>query len=195
MKETDSRTSDSSFGTLSPDLSIVNLVGTFELGVELDLLELSKDLEAKYEPEVYPSMVYKAQNELSILVPTSGNIVLVGVETPAELKQGLNEFLEKLSELGIELDVDSSNIEIQNIVANGNLNKEIDLTALSIGLGLEDTEYEPEQFPGVIYRSNSSVILIFGSGKFVITGADNIYSVNSAYNNIREELTELGLIN
>jgi len=195
MNETDCRTSDSSFGTLSPDLFIVNLVGTFELGVELDLLELSKDLEAKYEPEVYPSMVYKAQNELSILVPTSGNIVLVGVETPAELKQGLNEFLEKLSELGIELDVDSSNIEIQNIVAKGNLNKEIDLTALSIGLGLENTEYEPEQFPGVIYRSNSSVILIFASGKFVITGADNVYSVNSAYDNIREELTELGLIN
>lgn len=195
MKETDCRTSDFSFRTLSPDLSIVNLVGTFELGVELDLLELSKDLESKYEPEVYPSMVYKAQNELSILVPTSGNIVLVGVETPAALKQGLNEFLKKLSELGIGLDADSSNIEIQNIVAKGDLNKEIDLTALSIGLGLENTEYEPEQFPGIIYRGDSSVILIFGSGKFVITGADNVHSINSAHNSIREELTGLGIIN
>lgn len=67
MKEINCRISDSTFGTLSSDLSIVNLVGTLELGVELDLLELSKDLEATYDPDAYLSMVYKAQNELSLL--------------------------------------------------------------------------------------------------------------------------------
>ncbi len=195
MKETNCGAFDFSSEALSSDLSIVNLVGTFELGIELDLSQLSDDLDAKYEPENYPSMVYKAQNGLSLLVPTSGNAVLVGCQTFEGLKEGLNEFLEKISELGIELDVDISSIEVQNIVAKGHLNQEVDLNALTIGLGLENTEYEPEQFPGLIYRIESVVVLIFGSGNFVITGANNIDSINSAYDNIRKELIKLGLIN
>lgn len=111
------------------------------------------------------------------------------------MKEGLNESLEKLSELGVDLDVDNPNIEIQNIVVKGNFNKKIDLTTLSIGLGLENTEYEPEQFLGIIYRANSSVVLIFGSGSFIILGADNIRSINSTGDNIREKLIELDVIN
>ena len=193
MKETDCGTSEFCFNILSSDLSVVNLVGTLELGIELDLLELSEGLGATYEPEEYSSMVYKAQNGLSILVPTSGNIVLVGIQTISGLKKGLNEFLENISELGIKLDPDISNMEIQNIVAKGHLDSEIDLTALSIGLGLENAEYEPEQFPGLIYRVESAVVIIFGSGKFVITGADDTRSINFAYEKIRNDLSELSL--
>lgn len=54
----------------------------------------------------------------------------------------------------------------------GDLGQPVDLSAVSILLGLESTEYEPEQFPGLIYRPQESpfVLLIFASGKVVITG-------------------------
>ena len=62
-------------------------------------------------------------------------------------------------------------IKIQNIVASANLESTLNLEA--VALELEDTEYEPEQFPGLVYRLSDPkvVLLLFGSGKVVCTGA------------------------
>jgi len=60
---------------------------------------------------------------------------------------------------------------IQNMVASANLHGSIDLeTAADI---LENVMYEPEQFPGLIYRMAvpKTVLLLFASGKLVCTGA------------------------
>ena len=62
-------------------------------------------------------------------------------------------------------------IKIQNIVASANLQSTLNLEA--VALELENTEYEPEQFPGLVYRLSDPkvVLLLFGSGKVVCTGA------------------------
>lgn len=67
---------------------------------------------------------------------------------------------------------DGPTITAQNIVVSGDLGETFNLNAIVIGLGLEAIEYEPEQFPGPVYRleETSVVALLFGSGKTVITG-------------------------
>ena len=39
-----------------------------------------------------------------------------------------------------------------------------------VALRMEHVEYEPEQFPGLIYRGDTGTALIFSSGKVILTG-------------------------
>ena len=87
-------------------------------------------------------------------------------------------------------------VEIQNIVATGDLKTDINLNRAAIYLSFEKVEYEPEQFPGLVYRLEEPkvVALLFGSGKVVCTGAKNISDIDAAVNIIIEELRSIGLI-
>ena len=85
-------------------------------------------------------------------------------------------------------------IEVQNIVASSDLEQSINLNAIAISLGLERVEYEPEQFPGLVYRLDEPkvVLLLFGSGKLVCTGARKPQDVEDAVNKITIELRSAG---
>ncbi len=71
-------------------------------------------------------------------------------------------------------------IDIQNIVASGNLNRSLDLN--KIAYNIDETEYNPEQFPGLVYKLVNSKItfLLFGTGKIVCTGAKNVEEIDEA---------------
>jgi len=86
---------------------------------------------------------------------------------------------------------------IQNVVCTAELGKSLNLNALAIGLGLEKTEYEPEQFPGLIYRSADfdSVVLLFASGRIVITGSPDLDSAERTFRMLSEEVTDILNIN
>ncbi|MCK5260716.1 MAG: TATA-box-binding protein, partial [Thermoplasmatales archaeon] len=87
-------------------------------------------------------------------------------------------------------------IVIQNIVATSDLGGELNLSEVAISLGLENVEYEPEQFPGLVYRIREPKVamLLFGSGKIVCAGARKIEDVSKAVEKLSEELTSLGLL-
>ena len=87
-------------------------------------------------------------------------------------------------------------ITVQNIVASANLHAQLNLIAIAQAIGLEKIEYEPEQFPGLVYRLDEPkvVILLFGSGKLVCTGARKAEQVNEAIEKIIEELNAKRLL-
>lgn len=76
------------------------------------------------------------------------------------------------------------------MVAVGTIDAEIDLNELSIELGLENIEYEPEQFPGLVYRPSDTncVLLVFGSGKVVITGGRSVEEDTDAFEKLRNRI-------
>jgi transcription initiation factor TFIID TATA-box-binding protein len=84
--------------------------------------------------------------------------------------------------------------EIVNIVASGNLAGLIDLEQTAYSLS--KTMYEPEQFPGLIYRVDDPkvVFLIFASGKIVCTGGRKEEDVFKTIKNLHQELKKNGLI-
>lgn len=169
------------------DLEIVNIVATIDFDREFDLTKLSCDLNASYEPERYPSMVFKLKDGGSILLPTSGKAVLTGAKSADHLSNGLNEFLFDLENLGISIQLKDSDLLIRNIVVTGRIsNNKLNLPSLAIDLGLENTEFEPEQFPGLIYRLDDIVALLYANGKFVITGSSNVESINSVYEELKK---------
>lgn len=181
---------------LAETVKIENVVTSSDLGCDLDLDALSEDLpEAQYNVEQFPGLIYRASDpKVTILVFRSGKIVCTGSQAVGEAEQALNDLLDTFDEIGLEY----SNPEatVQNIVGVADLEEPLNLNAIAIGLGLGNTEYEPEQFPGLVYRmeDHPTVALLFGSGKMVITGGKKTADVDSGVARVYEELEEYNLI-
>ena len=73
------------------------------------------------------------------------------------------------------------------------VNPKVESKPLDFPLAFDKVEYEPEQFPGLIYRLDypKVVCLIFGSGKMVITGARHKDEILEAVEIIQDELADL----
>jgi len=81
---------------------------------------------------------------------------------------------------------------VQNYVCSGELDQRLNLNALAVGRGLEKTEYEPEQFLGLIYRpeGGEGVVLLFATGKVVITGCRSVESAEEILTSSTETVSE-----
>lgn len=171
-------------------IEVVNVSGSFEIKGEFDLPSLAEDLpNAEHDAENNQSLIYRGESAL-VLLPRGGRVSIVRANTPEAIRDGIEEFASELRDLGLNRDY--SNIQVENIVATANLGTELNLNAVTLSLGLEKTEYEPEQFPGVIYRpEGGAVILIFSSGKIVITAAVTYKDAMDAYNTVRDDLSAL----
>jgi transcription initiation factor TFIID TATA-box-binding protein len=176
-------------------ITIENLVASTSLGVELDLERIAVvSDEIEYEPEQFPGLVLHLEEpKIAALIFGSGKIVVTGAKSIDDVEMAVAIIIEMIESAGIKVP-ENPKIELQNIVASTNLNAELNLDAIAIGL--DRTEYEPEQFPGLVYRLEDPkvVILLFGSGKVVCTGAKNPEDVELAVDIISEKLTNLGLL-
>jgi transcription initiation factor TFIID TATA-box-binding protein len=178
-------------------LEIQNVVASTAIGQELDLQSLAMDLKGvDFDPDNFPGLVYRTQNpHAAALIFRSGKIVCTGAESVPDVHEAIEVVFEKLSALGIEVR-ENPDIEVQNIVTSGDLGEKLNLNAIAIGLGLENTEYEPEQFPGLVYRLDEPgvVVLLFGSGKTVITGGKEPEDAEAATEVLISQLTDLNLL-
>ena len=82
-------------------------------------------------------------------------------------------------------------IKIENVVASTDIKKTISLDKLLTVL--ESSEYEPEQFPGLVYRLAEPKVafLLFASGRAVCAGANTLDAVKEAVKRLKKKLTEL----
>ncbi|AEN06593.1 TATA-box-binding protein [Halolamina sp.] len=178
-------------------ISIENVVASTGIGLELDLQSVAMDLEgADYDPEQFPGLVYRTEEPKSAaLIFRSGKIVCTGAKSTDAVHESLGIVFDELRKLDIPVE-DGPEITVQNIVSSADLGESLNLNAIAIGLGLENIEYEPEQFPGLVYRLEEPdvVALLFGSGKLVITGGKTPADAEDAIDVISERLTDLGLL-
>src|SRR5438132_10645516 len=153
---------------------IENVVASTSLGRELDLKAIALALGgSEYEPEQFPGLIYRIKEpKTAILLFRSGKVVCTGAKSLENVKTAIDLVAKQIEAAGIPIKKNPV-IEVQNIVASSDLGTEINLNAIAISLGLEKVEYEPEQFPGLVYRIAvpTGVVLLFGSGKLVRTGA------------------------
>ena len=175
-------------------VEVVNIVATSEIGEDIDLKKIAKLDGVKYNPRVFPGAVLRiSQPKAAILVFRSGRIVCTGTKRIEDARIAVEKAVKIISDMGIK--VECSGIRIQNVVASADLGSEINLNALAIGF-LERIEYEPEQFPGLVYRLDNPrvVILVFSTGKIVIVGCKNIDEVERAVENVYKSFSSLGII-
>lgn len=171
-------------------LSIVSIVGTGDLGVELDLGAVANDLDCylcQYNPDKFAGLYLKFYEDApAISVYRSGSFSIRGASEYNELSENNELLINSLNDL--DIDVSHAEISITNIVHTGDLGQHLNLNELAIKFGLDSVEYEPEQFPGLVYRLDKGVSLIFSSGKIVLTGFTKKESAEKAYQQIKSEL-------
>jgi len=121
--------------------------------------------------------------------------VCTGAKSLEYVKTAIDLVAKQIGAAGIPV-TKNPEIVVQNIVATSGLGAQIDLNAVAISLGLGKVEYEPEQFPGLVYRIDEPkvVVLLFGSGKLVCTGARKPSDVDQAVEKITAELKAAGLL-
>lgn len=176
---------------------IENVVASASLGVELDLRSIALTLDgAEYEPDRFPGLIYRLrQPKTAMLLFQSGKVVCTGGKSWRQVDETLRTVSELIRRGGQKIPTDPK-IQVQNIVATADLQSEINLTSVAITLGLDRVEYEPEQFPGLVCRLKTPrvVVLLFGSGRLVCTGARRPSDVQLAVQSIKEELQASGLL-
>lgn len=178
--------------SLSPTIKIENIVATVTLDQELDLNLIGRNVpNIEYEPDEFPGLIMRLEGpRLTALIFNSGKMVVTGAKSTQELIRGFKKIIKTLTRYGIII-VGKPKIQIQNIVASANLNLEVNLEKAAYLL--RNTMYEPEQFPGLIHRMEDPrvVLLVFSSGKMVVTGAKNEEEVYRAVNHMYKTLKEL----
>ena len=159
---------------MKSNLKIQNIVATASLGTKVPLVKLVRSqANTEYNPEQFPGLVLRIKNPKSaVLVFSSGNLVCTGTKSTAQVKQVILQVIKQLRKIGVKV-TGVPKISVQNIVASGSIDMALNLNELA--LTLENTEYEPEQFPGLVYKLNepNATFLLFSNGKLVCTGTKN----------------------
>ncbi len=159
---------------------VENIVASISLKTLIPLKKLKKLPNTQYNPEQFPGLVFRFKDiHVTFLVFGSGKLVCTGGRSKEDITNAMGKLLKELRKIGVRVK-SKWKIEIQNIVASGNLNRQLDLN--KIAYSVDETEYNPEQFPGLVYKLVNSKItfLLFGTGKIVCTGAKNIPEIDSA---------------
>jgi len=177
-------------------MKVVNIVGSGSLNTELDLETLSEEIgppQARYDPDKYPGIYLRFEKETPLItIYRTGKYIITGPTSEEEVFDLRERFLNFLSDMDVIENAADEWFSVQNYVCTEDLNQTLNLNALAIGLGLEQTEYEPEQFPGLIYRpeKHNGVVLLFATGRVVITGCQSVDAAEEIFTDLKDDLAE-----
>ena len=178
-----------------PQVEIQNVVATADLNQRLALdaiLDVTPG--ATFNPERFPGLVYKLKKpKTTTLLFSSGKMVCTGAKSTRSARTAIARIVGELKGNGVII-IASPDVKIENVVASGDLYGAIDLE--NVAERLFRTMYEPEQFPGLVYRMTEpeAVLLVFASGRFVCTGTKTETDVNLAVEKLLDTLELNGLI-
>jgi transcription initiation factor TFIID TATA-box-binding protein len=176
-------------------IKIQNVVACATLNQKFDLNAIVKvNPLVDYHPETFPGLVFRLKRpKATSLIFRTGKMVCTGAKSEKEAMKAIKKVLMELKTSGIIIAC-KPEIEIVNIVASANLRGKIELE--DVAYALKKTMYEPEQFPGLIYRMDEPkvVFLIFSSGKLVCTGAIKETEVYEAVEKLHQQLEKNELI-
>ena len=161
-------------GKKDTSLKIQNIVATTSLGEDVSLTKLARTQpNTEYNPDTFPGLVLRIKKPKSaVLVFSSGNLVCTGTKSVSQVRDVVQQVIKQLRKVNVYVKI-KPKITVQNIVASGAINLNLNLNTLA--LELENTEYEPEQFPGMVYKLEdpTATFLLFSNGKLVCTGTKN----------------------
>lgn len=181
------------------EFKIENVVAVATVEIEdterIELIQIArKDPEVEYNPERFPGLIMRIENpKATLLIFSTGKMVITGLRIAKHAKGAVSKAIARLKKAKVI--VKKPKIEIVNVVASGNLHIRVDLNMAAIIM--DYTMYEPEVFPGLIYRMRAPdpkcVFLIFSTGKCVCTGARTRDDVEQAFSRLYSILIELGV--
>jgi len=156
---------------MAKGIKIVNMVVSTDFQHPLNLEKIASTLpNTEYNPEQFPGLVIRLKTpKSSALLFTTGRVVCTGAKTMKEVKESIHKIMKLLERVKVKINIEPE-IKVQNMVASGALGFALNLNDLV--MKLRNVEYEPEQFPGLVYKIKEpkASFLLFSNGKIVCTG-------------------------
>ncbi|MDD4877458.1 MAG: TATA-box-binding protein [Candidatus Nanoarchaeia archaeon] len=175
------------------EIKIQNIVATTSLEQPIPLVKLAEALpNTEYNPEQFPGLVMRIKEpKTSALIFSSGRIVCTGAKSMKKVNEAILNIIKNVEKIKIKIKIKPKAI-VQNMVASGSIN--IDLNLNSLAIDMENTEYEPEQFPGLVYKlpGTRATFLLFSNGKIVCTGTRSESKLNEAVDMLVVNLAKKG---
>ena len=181
---------------VSRDIKIVNIVVSTSLEHDIPLEKMAATLSnTEYNPEQFPGLVIRIKEpKTSALIFSSGKVVCTGARTIDKVQESIKKIIKSLEKINIKIKI-KPEIKIQNIVASGGVGMDLNLNELATKL--QNVEYEPEQFPGLVYKlpptknNPQATFLLFSNGKIVCTGTKSEKEVHMALDKLIENLKKV----
>ena len=174
------------------EIKIQNIVASSSLEKDIPLIKLAEALpNTEYNPEQFPGLVMRIKEpKTSALIFSSGKIVCTGAKSMTKVKEAVQKIIQNIEKIKIKITVDPK-IQVQNMVASGSIGMDLNLNQLA--LDLENTEYEPEQFPGLVYKlpGTRATFLLFSNGKIVCTGTRSESKLREAVDKLVKTLVKV----
>jgi len=163
------------------DIRVVNIVVSTSLEHDIPLEKMAATLSnTEYNPEQFPGLVIRIKEpKTSALIFSSGKVVCTGARSMDKVEESIKKIIKSLEKINVKIKI-KPEVKIQNIVASGSVGMDLNLNTLA--MKLENTEYEPEQFPGLVYKlaEAKATFLLFSNGKIVCTGTKSEKEVHAA---------------
>jgi transcription initiation factor TFIID TATA-box-binding protein len=176
------------------DVKVVNVVAFVTLGKPIPLNKLIANIEnAEYEPEQFPGLIYRTtEPRAAALIFSSGKIVCTGAKSIELAHVAIEKVVDRIRKVGIPLPK-KYDVTVENIVASASIDANLNLEEITFLL--ENAEYEPEQFPGLVYRISKPRVafLLFSSGKIICTGARTVEDIYTSQDKLKEKLESIGI--
>ncbi|HLC19440.1 MAG TPA: TATA-box-binding protein [Candidatus Nanoarchaeia archaeon] len=173
-------------------IAVVNIVISSSLEQDIPLEKMAATLSnTEYNPEQFPGLVIRIKEpKTSALIFSSGKIVLTGARSMEDVERSIDKIIKSLKKINIDIKI-KPKVTVQNIVASGEIGMDLNLNTLAIKL--PNTEYEPEQFPGLVHklRGTHATFLLFTNGKIVCTGTKTQEEVYQALDKLIETLKKI----
>ncbi|HJJ31125.1 MAG TPA: TATA-box-binding protein [Methanocorpusculum sp.] len=177
-----------------PTLKIENIVASGVIADEINLAEISSKIEGcELNTKRFPGAVFRIDEpRMASLIFSSGKVVLTGIRNEDSLDEGLDKVLTSLKSAGVKI-LKKPEVAVTNIVCSYDIGKFINLNRIVAKLSLEAIEYEPEQFPGLVYRIKDPkiVALLFSSGKIILTGGKNLDDVRKGLDVLEASIKDI----
>lgn len=174
------------------DIRVVNIVVSSDLKHDVPLEKMAATLSnTEYNPEQFPGLVQRIKEpRTSALIFSSGKIVCTGARNMQEVEESIQKIIKSLEKIGIMIKI-KPEINIQNMVASGSVGMDLNLNKLA--MKLDNVEYEPEQFPGLVYKLKAAkaTFLLFSNGKVVCTGTKSEAAVHEALDKLIDNLKKV----
>jgi transcription initiation factor TFIID TATA-box-binding protein len=169
-------------------IKLISMVTICTLDHPLDLLYLSDKIEGAILPKkkgIWVKYRIKPENYY-VAFYKSGKILISGVKSLEKVDNTAERVLKILENAGVQRNI--TKIEIVNIVCLGILQLNNTLEKIVLHLDSSDASYEPEQFPGLIYKKWGATFLIFSTGKVIITGVRDFAEVKRVFGKLEKSL-------
>ena len=178
-------------------IQIENIISSAQISEQFDIKLLSEKItESSYNPSEFEGLSIKYENEkIAIIVLGTGKIFCTGAKEISDAINKIKKISTQIKKIGLKIKKDYE-VKIENIIVTVELKKELNLSDIAKRLILQKVDYQPEIFPGLIYKIEDfqTILIIFNTGKIVCTGAKNIDDATNSLKKMEEKLSSIGAL-